>query len=72
MKKINIKILILIFLFSLPVSSEEININSQSMNIEENGNIVKGNNAEATFPKKNIFVKSKKIIHDKKKKIGNF
>ena len=26
-------------------------------------------NAEATFPK-NIFVKSKKIIHDKK--IGNF
>ena len=54
MKKINIKILILIFLFSLPVSSEEININSQSMNIEENGNIVKGNNAEATFPKKYI------------------
>ena len=72
MKKINIKILILIFLFSLPVSSEEININSQSMNIEENGNIVKGNNAEATFPKKNIFVKSKKIIHDKKKKLAIF
>ena len=60
MKKINIKILILIFLFPLPVSSEKINIISQSMTIEENGNIVKGNNAEATFPKKKYICKIKK------------